>query len=768
MLPNNNEIQKRIEKETADLKDLNKEIDPTVLRSAAVWYKEQYELKVANAVGSEASRLQSALEVFLQSPFYYSKKIVSVVLKKGVRRSIGIVADRFKRAKKNTTVVTKPDIKLLDRMRGLEVPRDENPEVSVIIPIFNLLDMTLDCLRAIQRASDKTKIEVIVADDASTDVMIKPVMRRIPGVIYVRRATNGGFVNSCNTGAAEARGKYLYFLNNDTEVHDRWLEPLVQLIKKDRTIGAVGSKLIYPDGILQEAGGIIYDTGEGWHFGGGDDPLKPEYNFVKEVDYCSGAGLMVRRDLFNKLGGFRRELSPGYYEDTDLCFMIRELGYRVMYQPLSVVTHYEGASSDNATRKPMKAYQEINWHKFKKIHAAALAKQPKKDAEQLNIASRRLRGNRIWIFDSIIPTPDRDYGSVRTATILSTLAKNNTVTFVPHEISDNPSYRKQLAQDGVEVVVRAGANLTARLAIEGPLIDYVILMRPDVIHHFYYLVKRFCPNAKVIFDTVDLHHVSATRQRKWAKSDAEAKALDQRIAYYKALELEYSKIADAAWGITDADSKQVKDFAPNQLVNTVSVGHEVVEKVTPFERRNGLFYLGNFYHPPSVGAMEMFLEKILPIVRQKMPQISLDIVGRAAPDSLLKHRGNGVKFLGGVDDLSPLYGGSRIFVSPHIFGSGLKGKIIMAMAAGLPVITSTIGAEGIPAKSGEQIIIADSPNAFAEQVVRLYQDKDLWNKISHGGQDVIRKHFSVESLERELSSALAQVDAKVANQRAQK
>ena len=187
------------------------------------------------------------------------------------------------------------------------------------------------------------------------------------GVIYLRNERNSGFVASCNRGAEKARGKYLVFLNNDTLVKPGWLTALLDTFTEEPRAGIVGSKLLYPDGRLQEAGGIIWRDASGWNYGKFDDPGKPEYNYLREVDYCSAAALMVPKALFESVGGFDSRYAPGYYEDTDLAFKVRQAGYRVLYQPLSEVIHYEGATGGTDISTGAKKHQEINRSTFAEV-----------------------------------------------------------------------------------------------------------------------------------------------------------------------------------------------------------------------------------------------------------------------------------------------------------------------------------------------------------------------------------------------------------------
>ena len=239
---------------------------------------------------------------------------------------------------------------------------------------------------------DTTPFELILVDDASPDHAAS-LVDSVPGVRLIRLSKNVGYLGACNAGAAAARGRHLLLLNNDTEVRPGFLDALVRLLD-DKSVGVVGSKLVYPDGRLQEAGGIIFRDGTGWNYGRGESPSRFEYAFVREVDYCSGASLLVRGELWQSLGGFDERYSPAYYEDVDLCFSAREAGYRVLYQPASVVIHHEGASHGTDTASGTKRYQEINRHKFVDKWHDELAAQQLPHSGPV-VARDRCRGSRV-------------------------------------------------------------------------------------------------------------------------------------------------------------------------------------------------------------------------------------------------------------------------------------------------------------------------------------------------------------------------------------
>lgn len=225
-----------------------------------------------------------------------------------------------------------------------------NPRVSIIVPVFNQFILTIECLAAINRHPQVTSFELLLVDDASTDET-QTVLPSISGLRYLRNASNLGYLHSCNAALQLARGDYVYFLNNDTQVQKEWLDPLVARLDVMPNIGVVGSMLLFPDGRLQEAGARLIkpvdkDQGEliGELIGLGCAASDPSYQFAREVEYSSGASLMARRDLLTAVGGLDTRYAPAYFEDADLAYTARRAGYRVYYEPQSEVVHHLSAS----------------------------------------------------------------------------------------------------------------------------------------------------------------------------------------------------------------------------------------------------------------------------------------------------------------------------------------------------------------------------------------------------------------------------------------
>ena len=243
------------------------------------------------------------------------------------------------------------------------------PATTIIIPVYNHAAFTEKCLEQLKKTLPDTFCgEVIVVDDHSTDETPHLLARMAddwPVLRIIRNEKNLGFINNCNKAAEAATGEFLLFLNNDTLPQPGWFLALLNTFQQYPDAGAVGGKLIYPDGTLQEAGGLLFSDGSGWNFGRNDPATDhPLYNHVRAVDYCSGALLATRRALFRALGGFDTQYQPAYYEDADYCFKVRRQGLTVYYQPESVVIHFEGISSGTEVTASVKRYQVVNREKF--------------------------------------------------------------------------------------------------------------------------------------------------------------------------------------------------------------------------------------------------------------------------------------------------------------------------------------------------------------------------------------------------------------------
>ncbi len=646
---------------------------------------------------------------------------------------------------------------------AVEQPREplafasvETPEVSVIIPVYNQLHYTAHCLESLAAVENTTPFEIIVVDDCSTDDTSR-WLKRCRGIRVLRNRRNQGFIGTCNHGATVAHGRWLVFLNNDTRVTDGWLDALVEAFRAHPEAGVVGGRLVFADGSLQEAGGIVFRDGSAWNFGRGEGPDRPEYGFVSEADYVSGACLAIPRVLFDELGGFDRHYAPAYYEDTDLCFKVRhQRGLKVLYQPASTVIHFEGGTSGTDETTGIKRHQVVNSEKFAARWAEPLAQYPDNPQQHSRALAQQFRYRR-WprralVIDATTPTPDQDSGSVRMFALLKLLGDlGYRTSFMPDNLSWAGRHSADLQQIGVEVLTAPWlSDPEDWLSEHGPGIDLLIVSRHYVLAPRLKLLRALCPNAKLLFDTVDLHFLREQREAELAGSEAARKA----AAATRRQELELIRAADATLVVSEFERELLGELTPDAEVGVVSNIHSLQDPGRPFAERRDLVFVGGFQHPPNVDAAEWLIDEILPRIRRELPEVELHLIGSKMPESLAKRRASGLRIHGFVADLAPYMTGCRVSVAPLRYGAGVKGKVNQAMSHGLPVVATSCAAEGMHTEHGVDVLMADDADSFAREVVRLYRDPELWQKLALGGRANVERHFSVDAARRAVADVL--------------
>ncbi len=639
---------------------------------------------------------------------------------------------------------------ILSALRDSENFKVRPISASIIIPVFGKLNYTLQCFRSLIREINFHEHEVIIVNNGSPDET-KEVFSHLNGLVrLIDNQDNEGFVKACNQGAAVAKGKYLVFLNNDTIIKPGWLRHLIETAESDSQVGAVGSTLIYPDGRLQEAGSIIWRDGNGWNYGRGKDPEEKRFKYAREVDYCSGSSLLVRKDLFDKLWGFDERYAPAYYEDADLCFGIRSLGYKVIYQPLSRLIHYEGVTAGTDIKSGFKQHQESNRALFvKKWRDVLQHEHLENDPYHVEGAARlRLRGPQVIVFDDDVPMPDKDSGSLRMSLMLKALVKWGQVTFVPVYESNSEEYEALLEKEGIRIVALADCKDIIR---EGNLYA-AVLSRPAVADAILPVIRKLDPNIKIIFDTVDLHFLRLEREYDLTGDIRYA----EEAALLKKQELRLAASSDQVWCVTNDDKEVLQQHRPKARIKVIPNIHTLQSRGKSFADREGLFFIGNFNHRPNIDAVHYFMHRIFPVVRKSLPGVKLYVVGSYMPEEI---RGYGsdhadVITLGYVRDVDSLFENSRVFVAPLRYGSGMKGKVGQALSYGLPVVTTSIGAEGMKLRHEHDIMVGDDAQTFARMLVQVYREQDLWQRLSHNGYRHIEERFAPHVAEKNIQSAL--------------
>lgn len=640
------------------------------------------------------------------------------------------------------------DIKLTqldDISEKLILPQFEEPLVSIIIPVYNQWSYTYACVASIMSNTSDTPYEVIIADDMSSDETVN-ISSYIENVRVIRDGTNRGFLQNCNNAAQYATGKYIFFLNNDTNVQPDWLGSLVRLIESDDGIGMVGSKLVYPDGKQQEAGGIIWKDASGWNYGRLDEPDKSEYNYVKEVDYISGAAIMIRRNLWERIGGFDARYVPAYFEDSDLAFEVRRHGYTVMLQPKSVVVHFEGISHGTDTGSGIKSYQVKNKEKFLEKWKDVLQAEHFPNAENVFLARDRSRNKKtILMVDHYVPHYDKDAGSKTVFQYISLFVQlGYNVKFIGDNFFRHEPYTNALEQMGVEVLYGNWYSKHYRnwLQNNGKYIDYVWLNRPHISFRYIDDIKKLT-HAKIFYYGHDLHYMRELREYQLTNNPS----LLQSAGEWKNTELELCKKADMVYYPSQNEIDELKGQLPGLQAKAIPAYIYGDKPYTSFnkEERDGLLFVGGFGHKPNTDAVLWFVNHVWPLLLKEAPDLRFYVVGSNPPDVILELQSSNIVVTGFVSDeeLAQYYRRSRLVVVPLRYGAGVKGKVVEALYNHMPIVTTSIGAEGLP-EIKSYLKVCDDQDEMATTILSLYFDDHELAALSKKGAEYINCYFSAK------------------------
>ena len=624
------------------------------------------------------------------------------------------------------------------------------PAASIIVPVYNNFLDTLLCLTALLELENAPSFEIIVADDSSTDATAE-IVSSIGGIVrHVRQPENLGFLGNCNAAAETAQGSTIVLLNNDTLVLPGWLDGLLAPFERAELVGFVGSKLINWDGTLQEAGGIFWEDGSAWNFGRGQDALAPEYNYLKDVDYCSGASIAVPTTLWRQLGGFDPHYSPAYCEDSDLAFRVRAAGYRTLYNPQSEVVHHEGRSHGRDTNSGIKAHQVTNQERLRERWGDVLARDHFPNAHNVLEARDRSRNKiHVLVIDHYVPQWDQDAGSRTIYQYLEIfLDLGFQVTFWPDNLHRDPVYSPALQAMGIEVIYgpRFHDGFEDFIRDRSGLYDAVFVSRPHVADRYLSLLRKHS-RARILYYGHDLHF-----RRMEASRQLGVSVDPQVIEDTREMELRVCRGCDVIFYPDPDEVKIIADEVDSDrsvIANPVFVYDDT--EIEAGKRRlasilakegNGLLFVGGFNHSPNREGIAWFINDVMPLIEDCIPGVRLDVAGSNPPPDIVSLASDRVTILGRVSDekLFELYDECALAVAPLRYGAGVKGKVIEAMALGVPVATTTTGAQGIEL-SDQALFIGDTAEALAEEIVRALTDREQAARRAERALDFIKHHY---------------------------
>lgn len=608
-----------------------------------------------------------------------------------------------------------------------EFAENAEPAVSVVLVLYNRAELTLRCLQSLA-AHDFKDIELIIVDNDSQDATGE-LLSRVRGAKIIRNRENLHFLKACNTAAGVATGKYILLLNNDAELCFGAIANAVEAIEGSPDIGAVGGRIILPNGLLQEAGSIIWRDGSTAGYGRGQHPLDLAYAYPRNVDFCSGAFLLTPRQLFLGMGSFDESFAPAYYEETDYCVRLWENDYRVVYEPRCTVMHYESASS--AKRADVDDINLRNRVTFKAHHREWLARQHRPRAVHDAIAAERLPAGpkRILVVDTQFPTQSAGAGFPRTIALLNMFGTLGArVTFFPlqNPFKGNREVYRDIPRETEVCYGGPGTRLAELLEDRSGYFDILWVSRPENLAVVDELLRdrpQLFSGTRVIYDCEAIFSF-----RDIVRADVEGKPLSgERAEKMVADELKLTSRVDAVVTVSEIEAREIVSHG-HQAVETLGYPIAADPSGTPFSSRHGLLFLGALHTPgsPNADSLVWFIREVWPLIKREDASMRLTIVGEIE-FQLGKTLGvGGVEITGAVDDPRPYFEAARVFIAPTRFSAGIPLKVLHAAALGVPVAGTPLLADQLGWTN--EMLTGGSRQELADACLTLHRDSHLWQQ----------------------------------------
>ncbi len=617
-------------------------------------------------------------------------------------------------------------------MDVITLPTSDAPRVSVIVLSMHSPWLLAECLASVAaHGGSRVPYEVIVVCNGATPDLVLFAQRKLVGARVVVSEVNLGFGGGNTYAAKLARGEFLLLLNDDVVVEPGWLDALVAAADEHPESAAIGSRILFPGGELQEAGSILWADGSTMPIGRALPADSQAFLYRRHVDYVSACSLLVRKAAFDAAGGFDRRYYPAYYEDVDLCLALRGLGHRVLYEPASQIRHHESQSTENRFKEFL---FKRNGAAFREKWADVIAGQEPADPTNDAAVARALhrgRGNppSLLIVDDMLPDPGLGAGFGRMHDLIAELGFDSfAVRFHPtnHRNADPAA----LGRFGVELVPGEVDDVIAHLADPGVHYDVIVISRPHNWEYFADAIRQHQPQAALVYDAEALFHRRLERQAVLA-SGRSASKMRSEAERYRRLE---ERITAQSDHVVSVSAEEAQWFASVPGHAPVSVVEPLTPGISPTPsgpgRRHDLVYVAGWLarddDSPNADGLRWFVTEVLPHLVVALPWVTLRVTGANPPPSVRRLAGPNVEFVGYVQDLAELYDAARVVISPIRFGAGVKIKTVEALQYAVPTVTTSHGAEGVVVGDSTPLAIADDVPGFVAHLHRLLTDDAAW------------------------------------------
>ena len=627
------------------------------------------------------------------------------------------------------------------------------PPVTIVVHVATPPVNTLRCLEAIEEHTPPHLYEVVVVDDGAPSETSELLDALEGDVRVLRHATRRGAAAAAMAGAAVATTPWVALLGTEILVTRGWLEALLARAEEDAAIAAVQPKVVALDGRLLDAGGFLAREGAVLAYASGTRRAgEPMHDLRRDVTALTGGCTLVRASSLLAAGGIDEAYESAVWAATDLAQTLLAAGGRVVLEPSAVVTRT--SVDEPRTSVPDRQRLAARWpgETLDGTDRWALPAAPD--------------GKRILVIDPWSPTFDRDTGHKRLDQMLAHLrARGHGIVYYAETAMDRDVYGAHLARRGIPLY---GLDPARRLVYEsdpelrdahGPALERVLeRFQFDMVLFSFFstaekylpLVRRVAPDAEIVIDSVDIHFL---RERRMAEVGDDA-VLRARAEDTRRRELATYGAADRVICVSPDDAEVLRAESPHLDIAIVPVVYEDIDQGPGRDERDLIVFIASSAHIPNVDAARWWRDEIAPRLAARLPGVPLTVVGYDPGGTMAAVHGEGVDVIGAVPDVLPWLHRSRVTAVPLRWGAGVKGKVIEAMMAGVPVVGTPVAVEGIVAVDGTHVLVGEDPEALAAAVARAYLDAGTWEGLRREGRALVERDFSLEALGAALDVAI--------------
>lgn len=634
----------------------------------------------------------------------------------------------------------------------IKLPTSSQPKVSILIPVHNRAALTFACLRAIE--NETVPIEVLLVDDASSDET-SLLLQHVEGARVLTNPQEIGFARSLNRAAAQARGQHLLVLHNDARPRPHSITRALATMESSPAIGAVGGRLVLPDGTLWEAGNIVWQDGSRQAYGRGEPSDEAAFIFRRDVDFCSAAFLLLRKTVFENLGGWDSDFEPLVCGDADYCLRLHTAGHRVVYEPEAVVEHLADKIETDLPDTVVTACPVAE--RFREKHADALSRQQAPAPRRVLAARSRFpAGKHILFLDDLLPVKANGAGCPRAlAMVWAFHAAGHFVTFCPvRDAETDPPAAYAVLPREIEILLGWNSeSLRSLLSERQGFYETILVSRPHNMKTLLPILEEnplWFSNTRILYDAEAVFALRDIRKAELLGHPMDPGAAARLLA-------EETGLASAAAIVSVTSEKEADCFraAGISRIAVLSHGLEARPGPNPFAARDGLLFVGRLSETdsPNTDSILWFLVKILPLIRQQLSrEVPVHIVGKNAGGPLVHLQDSHLRFYGAVEDVAGYYDSARAFIAPTRYASGVPLKILEAAAHGVPVVTTSLPAGQLGWRAGREILVADEPAAFAAHCVHLLTEETLWSSVREQALARVKNDHAPEEFSRRVAS----------------